>query len=235
MRRGFVLFRPDDGGGAGGGAGGNDDDDSKKGAAGGDDKGGAGAAGGDAKVTFTPEQQAHIDSLVADRVDRAKKATQKQTKTELEAEANRAAMGETERLKAELEDEKKKTQATTQQANERILRTEAKLQLTAKGYSPEQAAVLMRAIDLSAVDFDDAGEFDAKAVSDAIDAVAKVMPPATSAGTQRSGPDFKGGDNKGKRVYTKDEIAAMSPKEFSEGEADIDAAMAESGHPRIRE
>lgn len=230
--RRFLLCAPDATGNADGGAGGGGD----AGATGGSDAAAAGSSSqGETKVTFTPEQQAHIDALVTSRVERAKKDTQKQTKTELEAEANRAAMGETERLKAELEDEKKKTQATTNAANERILRTEAKLQLTSKGYSPEQAAVLMRAIDLSGVDFDDAGEYDAKAVSDAIDVVAKVMPPAsTAAGTQQSGADFRGGDDKGKRVYTKAEIAAMTPEEFAASEKDLDVAMAEPGHPRVK-
>ena len=232
--RRFLLCAPDATGNADGGAAAAAAAASA--AASGDDASAdAAAAAGTSAVTFTPEQQAHIDALVADRVERARKTTQKQTKEELEAEAKKAAMSAEEKLKAENEDLKKTNAATVQTANERILRSEAKLQLTAKGYTPEQAAILMRAIDLSGVDFDDKGEPDATAITSAIDAVAKVMPPAApAAGTQRSGPDFKGGDQN-KRVYTMAEIKAMTPEDYAAAEKDIDAAMAEPGHPRIKD
>jgi hypothetical protein len=219
--RRFLLHAPDATGNADGGAGGAGDDAGKP-------NDGAGAAAAAGVRTFTQEE---LDKIVSSRVERAKA----ETKQAIEDEAKKAAMSAEDKLKQEIEALKRANEATTKAANERILRTEAKLQLTSKGYSPEQAAILMRAIDLSGVDVDGAGEFDSAAVTAAIDEVAKVMPPAIqAAGTERSGPDFKG-EEKGKRVYTKAEIAAMSPEEYAAAEKDIDAAMAEPGHPRIRD
>ena len=64
----------------------------------------ADAAQDPGKAAFTPEQQTHIDELVAERVKRAEKSARQAALKEAETERQRAEMDEIERVKAEKEE-----------------------------------------------------------------------------------------------------------------------------------
>jgi hypothetical protein len=98
----------------------------------------------------------------------------------------------------------------------------------AKGYSAEQAVVLMKAIDLSAVEFVD-GDPDGKAISASVEAVTKTFPPAGPAPGKppAGGADF-GSGNGGSRIYSAKEMTALvktDPKKWAEVKDDYLAAM----------
>jgi len=85
----YGFYRAPDGAGGGGSDGGQDHSDT------GDGTGNnAGGGGSNDQVTFTPEQQAHIDRVIGERLKRAKDkweadAKEVQTKADQEAEAKR--------------------------------------------------------------------------------------------------------------------------------------------------
>lgn len=180
------------------------------------------------KVKFTPEQQAAIDELVAERVRRAERAAAKREQDEAAEAARRAQMDETERLKAEKEDAEKRAAEALAKAERTLVNAEARVVAAAAGAKPERLDRIIRLLDLDGVAVED-GTPDAKAIAAAVDALKADVPELFAAGapSKRSGADIDGGD--GKRVWTRAQIAELAkwPAEYAKHEAEIDAAMRE--------
>lgn len=224
MRRGFMMLcKPDATGGADGGAGGAGDDgkpnpDGAGGMASGD-------GGDEGKVTFTPEQQAHIDVLIADRVERAKKTAKEQALTEAKQARDREQMDELERVKAEKADAEKLAGDAVAERDRVLVEAEAKVAALAAGVPAERLEKALRLLDLGDVTVDD-GKVDPKTVGSAVEKLKAEIPELfASAAADRSGGDFSGGQ--GKRTFTAAEVKAMSPKEYAEHREEILAAMRE--------
>jgi hypothetical protein len=223
-RRGFLLCRPDATGGADGGAGGASDDDVKKTDAGGSDSGAGGQDAG--KVTFTPEQQAHIDSLVAERVDRAKKSARQEALDQAKEEREREQMDELDRVKAEKADAEKEASEAQAERDRVIVSAEAKVAALAAGVPADRLGKALRLLDLEAVEVT-GGKVNEAAIKQAVEGLKVEIPELfAAAGAQRSGGDFSGG-GEGKRSFTAAEVKAMSPKEYAEHREEIMAAMRE--------
>lgn len=148
---------------AGGDNGGGTDPDGKGDNAGNDD-----GNKGDNK-TFT---QAELDAILSKRLARERKQWEQQ----VEDAKKKAAMDETERLKAEKAEAEQKAQAAQAAANQRLIKAEAKVQAAALGVKPERIDYAIRLADLSGVEVGDDGEPDAKAVKAAIEAVLRDVP-----------------------------------------------------------
>lgn len=185
------------------------------------------------KVEFTPEQQAAIDRLVAERVKRAETAAEKRAKTAAEEAAKRAQMDESERLKAEKADAEKRAADALALASRTIVNAEARIAAAAAGAKPERLERIVRLLDLDDVAVED-GVPDSKAVAAAVKALKAELPELFGgAPSKRSGADMEGGDGD-KRVWTRAQIAelAKKPSEYAKHEEEIDAALREG---RIRE
>lgn len=221
-----ILFRPDDP--AAGAAGGGDPPSGDP----------AAPAKGDPpkdppapppKIEFTPEQQAHIDALVTERVKRAEKAAEKKATQQADEAARRAQMDESERLKAEKQDAEKRASDAEAAANARVVKAEAKLAAVAAGIKPERVEAALRMLDISTISVSDDGEPDAAAIALALQNLKKEIPELfgdSTGGAQRSGGDFGGGGAQ-KRIYTEAEIKAMSSEDFGKVQDDVMAAMRE--------
>jgi hypothetical protein len=227
MRRRFMMFcTPDATGGADGSAGGGDDEASRAtddaGTGGGDDN-----KGGDAgKVTFTAEQQAHIDALVVDRVERAKKTAKQQALDEAKQQRDREQMDELDRVKAEKADAEKVASAAQARLDGVIIDSEAKVAVLAAGVSADRLEKALRLLDLDGVEVVE-GKVDGAAVTKAVEKLKAEIPELfTVQAPARSGGDFSGG-GQGKRSFTTAEVKAMSPAEYAEHREEIMAAMRE--------
>ncbi len=223
MRRGFMMLcRPDAAGGADGGAGGAGDEDKPKPEGGANDQAGGGDEG---KVTFTPEQQAHIDALIADRVERAKKTAKEQALAEAKQARDREQMDELERVKAEKADAEKLAGDAMAERDRVLVEAEAKVAALAAGVPAERLEKALRLLDLGDVTVDE-GKVDPKTVGGAVEKLKAEIPELfASPAADRSGGDFSGGQ--GKRTFTAAEVKAMSPKEYAEHRDEILAAMRE--------
>lgn len=104
------------------------------------------------KVEFTPEQQARIDELIAERVRRAERSAASRAQSEAAEAARRAQMDETERLKAEKADAEKRAEEATARADRTIVDAEARIAATAAGAKPERLDRIIRLLDLEAVE-----------------------------------------------------------------------------------
>ena len=190
----------------------------------------AAEAAGDEKQASEGLSQERIEAIIKRRVASA----QKQWESDAAEKVKQATLSETERLQAEVEAAKKAGADTLTTAQQRIIKTEAKVHLLAEGANPERLEFLLRATDLADVEFD--GEDpDLVTLQAAVAAVKKAIPEAFVAigGTQRSGGDF-GQGKEGKRIYTEAEIKAMTTEEYAKVEDDIMAASREPGHPRLK-
>lgn len=181
------------------------------------------------KVEFTPEQQAAIDRLVAERVKRAETAAEKRAKTAAEEAAKRAQMDESERLKAEKADAEKRAADALALASRTMVNAEARIAAAAAGAKPERLERIVRLLDLDAVAVED-GVPDSKAVAAAVKALKAELPElfgGAAASASRSGAEIEGGD--GKRTWTRAQIAELSrkPDEYAKHEEEIDAAYRE--------
>ena len=157
---------------------------------------------GTGRVEFTPEQQAAIDELVAERVRRAERAAAQRAKEEANEAAKRAQMDETERLKAEKEDAVKQAAEALARADRTLVAAEARVAAAAAGAKPERLDRVLRLLDLDAVTVED-GTPDAKAVASAVAALKDDIPELFGgAPSKRSGADMEGGGD-GKRVWTR--------------------------------
>lgn len=214
MRHGTIRFRPDADGGTppiGGGAPPEpptpDPPDDGKGAP------------PDPEKTFT---QAELDAIVA----RAKRQAEKKTREELEAEAQRAAMTENERLKAEREEADRQAAEAKAERDRILVEAEAKVAALAAGIPQARLEKALRLLDLSHVEVED-GSIDAKAIAGAVEALKREIPELFASGTPpRSGGDFQKGEG-GKRTWTAAEVKAMAPTEYAKHRDDIMAAISE--------
>lgn len=104
--------------------------------------------GGGSKVTFTPEQQAHIDALVAQRLSRAEKS---QAKKVLETRAKELGFETVEAMEAALaahKDAAEKDKTDLQKAQEALAAEKAK---TAQAEAKAKAALVRSAFTAEAV------------------------------------------------------------------------------------
>lgn len=151
-------------------------------------EGGNGDAGaGDVKppkVEFTAEQQAELNRVIADRVDRERKkfADYDDLKTKLtaleqaEAEREAAKLSDTERLEAEkatalaaAEDAKAERDKALTTANQRLINAEFKSLAREANVPAERLAAALKLADLAAVTVDDSG--DVIGVKEAVEAL----------------------------------------------------------------
>lgn len=162
---------------------------------GGGEGGGNGAEAGDgkpAKVEFTPEQQAELDRIVADRLARERKKAEKfadydELKTKLtafeqaEADRSKAEMTATERLEAEKADALKRAQEAEDRnasvltaANKRLINAEFKTAARDANIPAERLAAALKLADTDAVTVDDDGNI--SGLSDVITALIAEHP-----------------------------------------------------------
>jgi hypothetical protein len=178
------------------------------------------------KTTFTSEQQAQIDELVAERVKRAEKSARQAALKEAETERQRAEMDELERVKAEKEDADQRAAEAKADRDRVLVDAEAKVAILAAGVPAERLAKALRLLDLDGVEVQD-GRFDPAAVRQAVETLKAEIPELFAAsGPARSGGDFsKAGE--GKRSFTAAEVRAMSAAEYTSHREEIMAAMRE--------
>ena len=119
--------------------------------------------------TFT---QAELDKIIDTRLKRAAK----EAEARLEDERKKAAMSESERLAAQVNEAVKLAQDAKTQADRRVIQAEARAQAAALGVKPEHVGYLLRLTDLSAVTIGDDGEPNAQEITAAIGAVIKDFP-----------------------------------------------------------
>ena len=151
--------------------------------------------------------QAEVDRIVKERLDRDRKTR--------EEEARKAAMTEAEKLKAEKDEADKRSQATTDAANLRAVKADAKIALRDKGVTAEKVDRALRMLDLDGIKVGDDGEPDAKAITAAVDALLKDIPElAGTSGDGKGGGDIGGGGGKGEDL-TDEKIAKMSSEEYA--------------------
>lgn len=194
----------------GGGVGGGDPNAGGSGGSGGQQgPNGAGkGAGGEGKVTFTDEQQAHIDKLIGERAKRAEASAAKKA---LEARAKELGFESAEEMEAAVKAHKdaqdkaktdlEKAQEAAQKAeaerekalsaaNDRLIRAEVKLQASELGVVDADAAYAL--MDRSEVEVADDGAV--KGVKEALEALVKAKPYLKGSATPgRSGGEFGGG------------------------------------------
>ncbi len=178
------------------------------------------------RVQFTPEQQAAIDELVAERVRRAERVAAQKAKAEADEAMRRASMDETERLKAEKEEAEKRAAEAITHAERTLVAAEARMRAVAAGAKPERVDKIMRLLNLDEVPVED-GQPDTKAVADAVAALKGDIPELfTQTPPARSGAEM---DQSEKRIWTRGQIAELAkhPEEYAKHEAEIDAAMSE--------
>jgi membrane protein involved in colicin uptake len=141
--------------------------------------------------SFTQEE---LDRIISDRLKRA----EKQWKDAAEEEKKKAAMTETERLKAEKDEAEGKAKAALETANRRIVEAQAQVVAAQAGVKPERLAYVLKLANLADIAVDEKGTADAKAIKLAVDAVLKDLPELAAGGSPRraGGLDFSGGGSK---------------------------------------
>lgn len=190
-----------------------------------DPKGASSTTPAPAKVEFTPEQQAAIDALVAERVRRAERTAAQRAKDEADEAARRAQMDEVDRLKAEKDDAEKAAGEAAKRADKAIVRAEARVASLAAGVPAERLDRVLRLLDLDDIEVEN-GAPDGAAVEAAVKALKTDVPELFGGkAPRRSGADMDDGDND--RTWTRAQIAALTPKEYEKHEAEIDKAMRE--------
>lgn len=111
-----------------------------------------------------------------------------------EEERRKAEMTEAERLKAEKAEAEAKATESAKAAGARIVRTEARAALADAGVKAERRDYALRMLDLSAVDVDDSGDVDGKAIADAVGKLLADIPELKSgAGAAAGGSEMNGG------------------------------------------
>ncbi len=187
------LFNDAGGGTAGGGAGSGGDGGSGAGTGGeGGTGGGAGSGagtggdgGGQPEKTFT---QKDVDDIVSRQLARERKSWQEQ----LEEEKKKAAMTETEKLKAEKEEAEKKGKAAMEAANQRLVKAEVKAAAAEMGLVDADAAYAL--LDKDSIEVTENG--DVKGIKKALEDLVKAKPwlkKADGGGTVGGGSNPAGG------------------------------------------
>lgn len=218
MRRGFLLFRPDDGNGGGGTPPPTPPAADPP----------ATPPAGDPPPAGKVFTQAELDAIV----QKEKAKAEKSAREAAAAEASKAKLDEVERLKLEKQESDQRAADAVTRANGMLLTAKAELTAAAAGATGDNVEAVVKLADLSGIDVSEDGTVDAKALAAAITLVKGKYPALFGqTGGSRSGGDFQGGGDGNKRVYTEAEIKAMSPLEFAKHQEDILAAQREG---RIR-
>ena len=123
-----------------------------------------------AEKMFTQEE---VNKIIADRLAKAEKKTEKQV-TKATAESNDALA---------------KLEAQIAKQNQRIIKQEAKGIAKALGVDDDFADAVIAIANLSGINIDDAGEVDSEAIKTAIEAVTKKYPKFVPA---KKDPAFEG-------------------------------------------
>lgn len=186
----YLPFLDADGGGSGNaGQGGDSSHSSNSGNAGGTGEG-SGDGDGDANTGTVTMTQAELDKVIQRRVQRAVKDANDKAK----AEADKAAMTESERLKAEKSDLEKAVKAA-QEENRRVRVLARAESLAGKaGVRHDRIDDVIGKSELAEISVDDDGKVDGAAITKAIEAVLAKYPEwkAESNGAARSGAEFNG-------------------------------------------
>lgn len=209
---------------------GGDDDASKGGAAadGGAGQGGTTPPAG--AVTFTPEQQAHIDKLIGKATGKAKGTAEAEFKKWLDQQA----MGETDRLKAEKDEATKAVEAAKLEVLTTKVETAAERAALAAGVKPERVATFMRLVDIDVEKLTDDGKPDPEAIKALVEKAATDNPEFKGTAAPPAGDEKPTGSSSGQfdpttqKVWTKAELQELmkSPKEYAKHEKEIDAQLA---------
>lgn len=120
------------------------------------------------KVTFTPEQQAHIDKLLNDQFGKGAAKGAKEREAAIAEYLTQQGLSETDRLKAEKDAAEQRAQQVTETANQRLVLADAKVAAVTAGAKSDRVAALLKLVDLSDIGVDDAGNVDAKAIEKAV-------------------------------------------------------------------
>lgn len=182
-----------------------------------------------AAISFTDEQKAHIEQQMAERVRRAEDATRKKLEAEITALGERAKMDDVARAQAERADAEKAAADTVAKANDRLKAAEAKAAAIAAGVKADRVALFLRNVDLDEVTVADDGTPDTAAVAAAVAAALTIVPEFASPTTPAppSGGDFGGSGSP--KVWTRAEIAKLTPAEFEKHEAEITKQLQSAG------
>lgn len=146
--------------------------------------------------------QDDFDKAFARKLEKEREKLRKELATEAEAAKKKAAMDEATRLKTEMEERDHKANEREKAANQRAVRSEAKVQALDAGANPKRVTAVLDLARkaLSEVEVDDDGEPDVKAVRKAIEATLKEYPEFKSgasiggAGSNPAGGDSDGND-----------------------------------------
>ncbi len=193
----ILLFSAEGDQGASGGSGdpnagdkGGEGDKGNKDSNAGDKGGGSGSGGKDPeKLTMT---QADLDAIIERRLARDRKDREKAA----EEEKKKAAMTESELLKAEKAEADKKAADIQSAANTRIARSEFKIAAQAAGVPADRLEAAVRLADLSELTPDEkTGEFSKKDIDNAVKATIKANPFLTAGAN--GGGSVGGGANPG--------------------------------------
>lgn len=181
-------------------------------------------AGGGAPISFTPEQQAHIDKLISKTVGRERTRLEGELKTL----KDRGDMDEVTRLTAELADRDAAiaTSAATVLATK--VETRAERAALAAGVKPERLDRFMRLVDIDVDTLTADGKPDADAITALVATTLADVPEfkgaASTTGGAPTGADLTGGNGQPK-TWTRAEIAALSLEDFETHEAEINAQL----------
>lgn len=129
----------------------------------------SGDRGSDSGKTLT---QTEVDAILNKRLGQAKKAWEKE---QAEA-AEKAKMTEAEKLKAEKAEAEKAAADRTAAADQRVIRSEAKVAAVAAGVKPDRTAAFLRVVDLDDIEIGDDGDPDPAAIKAAVEATLKDFP-----------------------------------------------------------
>lgn len=178
-----------------------------------------------AKMEFSSEQQAHIDSLITKRVEKAEKSARQKAQQEADEAARRAQMDETERLKAEKKDAEDRATEAEKKAQQSVIASEARIAVMAAGAKADRVNRILGLLDLSEIAVTD-GAPDSAAITKAVNELKGELPELFVGSTPgRSGADMSG---QGKPTFTTTQIEAMKRDgTFAEHEEEILAAMRE--------
>lgn len=123
-----------------------------------------------------PEEKVFTQADLNKAAEKARKEGRSRAMDEAKEAARLASMSESERLAAEKAEAVKLAADATENANQRIIRAEAKVIAGAAGVKAEQLSYVLKLADLSAVTIGEDGEPDAKEITTAITAVLKDFP-----------------------------------------------------------
>jgi len=175
------------------------------------------APAADGKVTFSAEQQAALDEIIAKRTARAAADARTQYEADLKLIAEREQMDAAARAQAEKADLEKASAEKVTAAEKRAMRSDARAELIALGVPKASADTALRLVDLDSIESPDDADAIAAACAAAVAAVPGLIPTAAAGGP--SGGEFTPDGTT--KVWTKDEVGALSPTEYDTHRAEI--------------